>query len=223
MVRIRVGGPDLAGFADDHRPGGHMKLFLPHEDSDRGDGTAMRTYTPRNVDAAALELDVDFVLHGDGPAARWAAAARPGDRVALAGPKGGFEVADGTDWLLVAGDASALPAVGDIVPAVPAGLLAIVLVEVEDPAEQQPLTAPPGVDVHWLFRSEGEDLVTAVHRLPLPPGDGQVWVGCEASDMRAIRRHLLDAGVPRDRLSTRGYWRAGEVGYTDHDLGEDVQ
>jgi NADPH-dependent ferric siderophore reductase len=62
-----------------------------------------------------------------------------------------------------------------------------------------------------------------VCRLLLPAGNGRVWVGCEASDMRAIRRHLLDAGVARDRLHTSGYWRAGESGYTDHDRGEDVQ
>ena len=223
MVRIRVGGPDLAGFADAYRPGGHMKIFVPHEGSERDDGTAMRTYTPKNVDAGALELDVDFVLHGDGPAAKWAAEARPGDRVALAGPKGGFEVADGTDWLLIGGDASALPAIGDIVPALPSGLPTTVLVEVADPAEQQALIAPPGVAVHWLHRSDGDDLVTALRRLPLPPGTGQVWVGCEASDMRAIRRHLLDAGVARDLLHTNGYWRAGESGYTDHDRGDDVQ
>jgi NADPH-dependent ferric siderophore reductase len=219
MLRIRVGGPDLAGFADEYRPGGHMKLFVP-----AGDGeTAMRTYTPRNVDADRQELDVDFVLHGEGPAARWAAGARPGDRVALAGPKGGFAVAETADWLLVAGDASALPAIGDVVSAIPPGVPATVVVEVADADEQQPLVAPAGVEVRWLSRSDGEDLVSALRALPLPAGTGQVWLGCEASDMRAIRRHLLDGGLSRDLLTTRGYWRRGERGYTDHDLGEDVQ
>lgn len=218
MVRIRVGGAALAGFADAFAPGGHMKLFVPD-----GGGTAMRTYTPRNVDPAALELDVDVVLHGAGPAARWAAGARPGDRAELAGPRGGFTVDDGTAWLLLAGDDSALPALGDIVPALPAVLPAVVLVEIADPAEQQPFAAGPDVDVRWLFRSDGASLVEAVRGLALPAGVGQAWVGCEAADMRAVRRHLLDAGVARDRLATRGYWRRGEAGYPDHDFGEDVQ
>ena len=39
----------------------------------------IRTYTVRRFDAAAGELDVDFVLHeGHGPAAAWARDARPG-------------------------------------------------------------------------------------------------------------------------------------------------
>jgi NADPH-dependent ferric siderophore reductase len=220
MVRIRVGGPDLAGFADGYAPGAHMKLFVPDGDG----GTAMRTYTPRNVDADGLELDVDVVLHGSGPAARWAEEARPGDRVALAGPKGGFAVEEGADWLLVAGDDSALPAIGDLLSAVPAGLPTTVLLEVADPEERQPLAAGQDVDVYWLFRSDGDDLVDAVRRLPQQQGSGQAWVGCEAAAMRAIRRHLMDSGtVPRARLATRGYWRQGEAGYPDHDFGEDVQ
>jgi NADPH-dependent ferric siderophore reductase len=110
-----------------------------------------------------------------------------------------------------------------VVTAIPAGMPATVVVEVADAGEQQPLAVPSGVEVRWLLRSDGEDLVSALQALPLPAGTGQVWVGCEASDMRAIRRHLLDSGVPRDQLATRGYWRRGEEGYTDHDLGEDVQ
>ena len=31
----------------------------------------MRTYTPRRFDPDTLELDIEFVLHGDGVAATW--------------------------------------------------------------------------------------------------------------------------------------------------------
>ena len=41
-------------------------------------GVALRSYTARRQDPAAGEVEIDFVLHGDGPAAAWAAAAAPG-------------------------------------------------------------------------------------------------------------------------------------------------
>ena len=41
-------------------------------------GVALRSYTARRQDPAAGEVEIDFVLHGDGPAASWAAAAAPG-------------------------------------------------------------------------------------------------------------------------------------------------
>ena len=42
----------------------------------------MRSYTVRAFDADALELTLDFVVHGDtGVAGPWARAARPGDEM----------------------------------------------------------------------------------------------------------------------------------------------
>jgi len=91
MRRITLGGPELAGFVslgtDDH-----VKLFFPQNAAeqatletlvigagkDNGPMPAMRDYTPRRYDLDTLELDIDFVLHGDGPAATWAEQARPG-------------------------------------------------------------------------------------------------------------------------------------------------
>ncbi|HEY9065322.1 MAG TPA: siderophore-interacting protein, partial [Burkholderiaceae bacterium] len=105
--RITFAGAALADFVsasfDDH-----IKLILP----DAATGTpAMRDYTPRRVDTAACELDIEFALHGDGPAATWAAQARPGDRATIAGPRGSFVVPLDYDWHLLIGDETALPAV----------------------------------------------------------------------------------------------------------------
>jgi len=49
-----------------------------------------RTYTARRVDAAAGEMDVDFVIHeGTSIGAGWAAKAKPGDAIGIIGPEGG--------------------------------------------------------------------------------------------------------------------------------------
>ncbi len=50
----------------------------------------------------------------------------------------------------------------------------------------------------------------------------RVWLACEASVMRRLRRHLLDeAKVSPDAVVTRGYWKVGESNYADHDYGQD--
>ncbi|MFM9258979.1 siderophore-interacting protein [Rhodococcus sp. 5A-K4] len=45
-----------------------------------------RAYTVRRYDPQTRELDVDFVVHGDGVATTWARDAGPGDRMHIAGP-----------------------------------------------------------------------------------------------------------------------------------------
>ena len=65
---ITFGGEALQGFVsasfDDH-----VKLIL-NADSDT---PVMRDYTPRAYDAQAQRLAIEFALHGEGPAAQWAA------------------------------------------------------------------------------------------------------------------------------------------------------
>jgi len=82
---VTLGGDALQGF---HSPGfdDHIKLFLPAEGAD----AARRDYTPRRYDPMANELTLEFALHGDGPAAAWAARAQAGDRLDIGGPRGSF-------------------------------------------------------------------------------------------------------------------------------------
>jgi NADPH-dependent ferric siderophore reductase len=64
----------------------HVKLFI-----DTGaEEPARRDYTPRSFDNTKRELTLEFVLHGDGPAAGWASQAAPGQRVRIGGPRGSF-------------------------------------------------------------------------------------------------------------------------------------
>jgi NADPH-dependent ferric siderophore reductase len=178
-------------------------------------GVALRSYTSRRQDPAAGELDIDFVLHGDGPAATWAAAAVPGAvlGVASAAPLGDSPAG----WLLVAGDETALPAISRILAAADSATRGIALLEVAGPEEEQPLTAPAGVAVRWLHRSgakPGADLLTeAVAELPRPEGEDLfAWVGAESATVRAVRADLRGRwGLRRGQHHAIGYWRRGRA------------
>ena len=69
----------------------------------------------------------------------------------------------------------------------------------------------------------GRALADAMREAVLPPGEGRIWVSCEANIMREIRRHFIEQrGLDRSMLRTQGYWKAGDVNHSDHDMGEDV-
>ena len=127
MRRITLGDEQLESFvsagADDH-----VKLFFPANGDARpsfGEGDTERSpardFTPRTFDVAAGELVVDFVLHGEGPAATWAAAAEPGWLLGQAGPRGSHVVSDDFAWYLLVGDDAALPAIGRRLDELPPG------------------------------------------------------------------------------------------------------
>ena len=233
MARITFGGADLAHFADDG-PDQRMKLFLPVPGRDapdvpRGDDwytrwramdpavrPIMRTYTVRAARPADAELDVDFVLHGDsGPASAWAERARPGDRAAIFGAYAEHHPLPDARWHLIAGDETALPAIGAIIDGLPAGTPARVFVEVADDAERRHLTVAPDVDVTWVPRGgapagETSVLQAAIRGADMPDDDPYAWVAGEASTVRDIRRHLVrERGIAKESITFMGYWRRG--------------
>jgi NADPH-dependent ferric siderophore reductase len=245
MVRVVLGGDDLEGF-EIEQPTQHIKVAfpLPGETEPRmpqpsPDGSppppdqprpVVRTYTPRYHDHAARALTVDFVIHGEGPASEWAERARPGDRLLVAGPGGRFQLGLEPAHYVVAGDESALPAIGTLLEALPRSARADVLVEVVDEGDHLDLAgrADAGLrpEVTWLHRGPsapaGRLLEQALRAVDLGRED-RVWVACEALVVRDVRRHLLvDRGLDRGAILTRGYWRSGEANHPDHDYGEDA-
>lgn len=233
MVRVTFTGDDLATFAW-NGPAAHIKLIFPedgqHEalmpEPDGPRSTRMRTYTPRRFDPAIPELDVEFVLHGDGPAASWAAQAQPGQVLILGGPGPNYQIDPEADWFLLAGDDAALPAIETILEALPPQARARVLLEVADEHEQRPLSTAAQLEITWLRRGDQADMALeeAVRVAQLPAGNGRIYVGCEAAAMRRIRRHLLqERGLDPAAIVTRGYWKLGAVDYTDHDYGTDSE
>ncbi|HUK00924.1 MAG TPA: siderophore-interacting protein [Steroidobacteraceae bacterium] len=219
MLSITFGGEELAGFVWSG-PAAHIKLIAD---------TWVRTYTPRRFDAQALELDVEFVIHGEGPASGWAEQASVGQRLVIAGPGRSYAIDPEAEWHVLAGDDSALPALATILEVLPPHSRAQVLIEVSGKSEARELESrAASVQIDWLVRepeprNAGRALEAAVRALELPSGAGQIYVACEADAMRRIRRLLLnERAVPRNQLVTRGYWRLGETDHPDRDYGEDV-
>jgi NADPH-dependent ferric siderophore reductase len=105
-----------------------------------------------------------------------------------------------------------------------------VYVELDDPADQPALDAVhPRATLHWMPRRSDADpypgwrIEQALRDVPLPPGDGRVYVACESDAVRRIRRQLLEErGLTPARLVTRGYWKRGRADHPDRDYGEDL-
>ena len=234
MVRVTFTGDDLGTFAW-NGPAAHIKLIFPEEGEteprmpqpDGPRATRMRTYTPRRFDPTVPELDVEFVLHGDGPASSWAAQAQVGQALILGGPGPNYQIDPDADWFFLAADDAALPAIETILQALPANARARVLLEVADEREERALSSAAQLDITWLHRGAHRGqadaaLEAAVRTVELPKGNGRIYVGCEAAAMRRMRTHLLhERGVDPAMIVTRGYWKLGAVDYTDHDYGTD--
>ena len=223
MRRITLGGQELAGFislgTDDH-----VKLLFPQNaeqaaaletmvlgaGKDNGPMPEMRDYTPRRYDLEKLELDIDFVLHGDGPASTWAEQAQPGQFLHIGGPRGSMIVPDIFDSYLLIGDETALPAIARRLESLAANRKALVVIEVENGAEQQVLESAAQVNVIWVLREGGKDnLLTTVKQLQVPKGNRYAWVATETKVSRQIRRVLLDEhGLNEQFVKAAGYWRA---------------
>jgi NADPH-dependent ferric siderophore reductase len=220
MRRITLGGPELAGFvslgSDDH-----IKLMFAQNAAElaalqsptfsiKGDGPqpAMRDYTPRRFDLSLGELDIDFVLHGDGPASTWAEQAQVGQHLYIGGPRGSMIVPDIFDSYLLIGDETALPAIARRLEELPAGRKVLAVIEIADAAEQQALQSAAEVDVIWVLRGQA-DLLDTVRTLTLPSGALYTFVAMETKLSRQVRRVLLDTHkVDEAFLKAVGYWRA---------------
>src|ERR1051325_8338282 len=146
MVRIVFGGEELAGFGAGEFTDHYVKLRItPPGESE----TRTRTYTVRDWDGA--RLTIDFIVHGDeGVAGPWAASAEPGDELMLLGPGGAYTPDPRADWHLMVGDASVIPAISASLQRIPAGVPVHVLIGVDGPEEEQPLSSSGDLQLTWL-------------------------------------------------------------------------
>ena len=200
--RVTFGGEALSDFVsasfDDH-----VKAFFPAG----ADTVVGRDYTPRRFDNAACELDIEFALHGDGPAANWAQQAAPGQRLTVGGPRGSFVVPTDFDWHLLVGDDTALPAVARRLEELPAGSHAMVLMQVDE-ADRRVLASRAEVKLQWL--PDSASLLAAVRSLQLPPGFGYAWCAGEASVAAELRRIIVgEKGHDPKAIRAAAYWKRG--------------
>jgi NADPH-dependent ferric siderophore reductase len=234
LRQVTFGGGDLATFSP-AGPDTFLYVLLPppgrsdltidqgftwsgYEEMTEAERPVGAYYTLRRWRPERHELDVLCVLHDDaGPASAWAARARPGDPVALWGPRTAYAPPPATDRYLLVADETGLPAVAAILESLPDGTGAQVVAEVDNPDERQQLPSSPSVEVTWLYR-EGAPAGTttllpdAVRALPWPGGVPYVWGGGESRAMTAVRRYVRgERGLAREQVSLVAYWR-----HTDH-------
>ena len=202
--RIAFGGEALRGFAlPPDCWGPYIKLLFPAADAT----LAWRTYSVRGFDGERCELAVDIMLHEPcGVGASWALAAKPGDALAILGPCI-IPVPPAPDWVLLAGDRTALPAIAFTLERLPPATRGLALLALEDPADRQDLVGPPGVEIRWV---DG-DLADAVLAAPWPEdGDCVLWAGAEAGPARRIRTYARrHCGLDPGRRPVLNYWKRG--------------
>ncbi|MEV2278692.1 siderophore-interacting protein [Nocardiopsis sp. NPDC049922] len=237
FVTVTLGGEDLADFPYLGRDQ-FVRIFLPREGQDqlympsstgrrwvvqlyamsKSRRPHVRNYTVRRYDAERCELDMEFVDHGDaGPASAWAGAARPGDEMGILTEGVYYQPSAGTDWHLLVGDESAVPALVSILEQAPDDLRAQVYLEVPSQDDVRDLSAPPGVSVHWLPRTDphavpGVLALETVLAADLPEGRPYCFVAGENALPTGLRRHLVrERGVPKADITFIGYWRHGRA------------
>ncbi len=213
FVSITFAGDSLADFVSEGFDD-HVKFMFADDSGEM----IRRDYTPRHFDQARRELTIEFAIHGHGQASEWSRQAAIGKEAVVGGPRGSMIVPMDYEWHLLAGDATALPAIHRRLDELPPGTRAIVIGQLADAADRRRFeNSAAQVDLQWV--STPDELVAAVRALRLPPGEGYAWGAGEARAMAALREVLLvDKAHPREATRVAAYWKHGASDYHD-DLG----
>jgi NADPH-dependent ferric siderophore reductase len=226
ITRMVAGGPGLSAYRANGCTDAHVRILFPRagiaypEDFDmrwilarmpREHWPRTRTYTVRHFDRVAGELAIDFFAHGrTGLARSWLATLAPGDEVLMQGPGGRYRPNERADWYLFVGDQVSLPAIAAALEVLEAGARARLVLDVTDAADEQRLASRADLDVTWLYRAKGDDVIRTVERMMFRKGAVDAFVRGEARTIYLLRRHLVhERGLRREQLSISGYWRLG--------------
>lgn len=227
MLRIILGGNDLHDFPEEQESA-YVKLLLP-----RDQGVAKRSYTIRAFNPDALELTLDFVVHGkvrgtgcqkfstedhqnNGPALIWALNVSPGDSVQIDGPGPVKRVNHTANWFLLAGDMTALPAISVNLERLPARARGYAVIEIIEEQDRQIINTADTMAIHWVVNSKpgkpNSVLVDTVKALPWLGGTPGIWVASEFDAMRRLRRYFKEERqVNREWVYASSYWKMGET------------
>lgn len=213
FVRLTLIGSDLDGFSS-VGPTDHVKVLF-------GDDVR-RDYTPRAFRGATAdsgpELDIDFFLHGDGIAVNWAAAARAGDEVNIAGPRSSHLPPSGVSRVLLGADETGLPALARWIELLSDDVEIFGFVELAHPSDAAYLD-PDHIHrarIIWLDKSAGT-LERAVRGFGPIDEETFVWIAGEAAGLIPIRRYLRrELNLPSAHVKIDGYWKRGEAGRDHH-------
>ena len=230
LVRVTLAGDELDGFTVT-KPAASVRLLIPERGTTElvvpawngnefllagGRRPTIRTFTPRRTDPAALELDLDIVVHGGGAASMWVDQVSEGSAAAISGPGRGYDIDATAPAFLLAGDETAIPAMSQLLEHLPPNAPRRVVIEVAHPTRGPSTTIRctrlPHGSICAKGAQPGDALFEAITAAPIAAGE-KIWIAGEAAAMQRIRRHLFDErGVTRRDATVRGYWKHGRAG-----------
>lgn len=231
MVRVTLAPEDMTPFMSGDI---HVRLLVPQTKRPpvwpklRADGRIdwpkgedkllVRVYTIRSVDAGKGQITLDIFQHpAEGistPGADFARDALQGTRIGIMGPGGGG--LPQTDQILFAGDESALPAIARMIEEASPETEIKAIIEVEDKAEEQPISSKARISIEWLHRascSEGTTNLLAERTkaaIDSMEAGTFVWFAAERSAMRNVKAYLAARGHDRKRQYVAWYWEEGK-------------
>lgn len=202
--RIRFAGGDFLT-TNGWYPTMWVRLWVPKSglaavDPDAGD-LVQRGYTIIEPDGG--EFAIEFALH-EGPAPRWARAARPGDQIAatLMGSEFAFPDTPPSEYVLI-GDTASLPAINSVLARADAPTR--VFLEYQHDSETR--LPVHGTDVTWVpRRGRGAELVESVRRAKVSPR-AFAFVAAESKATRETVKLLKrDCGLTKSMIKSQAYW-----------------
>lgn len=210
MKRICLTGESVAAFAE-VLPAAWVKVFFTPPNEPEGPG---RAYTIRRICPVINELVLDFVQHGEGPAASWSRSAKEGDIIRIAGPREGIAL-KGIQSLLLFGDETAIPGIFGIIEALDENVTVQVFIVKETEASYAPPHTLAALSLNWL--KGDEDLAAQVTSWIQNNSPDHVWGAGEHSVVIPLRKHLFQTfGRSRKDTTITAYWKSGEADHRDN-------
>jgi NADPH-dependent ferric siderophore reductase len=178
------------------------------------DGTKVRRrYSIRSFRPEKRILEINVIMHGDGPGVRWVTSAKEGMEIEGVAPRGKITLAPDVDWHLFAGDATAIPGSFSILEALSSAVPALTFFLVDSPEEQVPFKGDGTAGrINWEYgeaANDGGRLIDAMRRAPLPSGAGHAYLAGEVGLVRSLKDALTNSGWSLERISAKAYWNRG--------------
>jgi NADPH-dependent ferric siderophore reductase len=219
LKRFVLNGPDLDDFPRG-QDGAHVKVLLPHAGESlpnldiKGENPAIkRSYTIREFDDINKELVIDFVIDCHrGPATDWAAGAKVGDCLGIAGP-GSRKLTDfnAGSYLLI-GDITSVNAVNGYAKFIQPQATIKALITVPTRSDIIEMDGGEQLQISWRVEDESpEDMVECVRKLAVNMSrNSQIFIGVEANQLREVKSMLLsELAFNRLNMHASGYWKKG--------------
>lgn len=225
FYRITFAGEALEGFTsagfDDH-----IKVFFP--DSNTGEfhlpeiteegvvwkegvRPVARDYTPLFFDPVQRRLTIDFYVHQSGVASGWAASAKPGDRLAIGGPRGSLVVPEEYDFQLYICDETGLPAFRRRLQAL-GGRPCQLFAWTDEATGREYLKSLKNVEVTWLgsgnmSRENVAPLIAQLDKMTLPEEDYFIWLTGEGAAVKRLSDYFIsERGCESEFVRAVAYW-----------------